>query len=145
MGFTFIEMLIAMTVAAVIMGIALPRMAPAREGAAVRSAKQIVAAYMSSARQAAVRRGGTAAFNASGNEIWVTSTSNGTVTTVEPRLDLKEQHGVTLNSDVTTVQFNARGFANPRLATAKKLRLMRGERVDSICVTLLGMVGTCGL
>ena len=41
-GFTFLELLIAMTVAAVLMGITIPRMVPVRERASVRSAKQAV-------------------------------------------------------------------------------------------------------
>lgn len=144
-GFTFIELIVAMTVAAVIMGIALPRMAPARDSAGVRSAKQLVTAYVGSARQAAVRRGGSSAFNVSGNEVWVTSTKEGVLTIVEPRINLDDQYDVAISGTLSTVAYNARGLANPRLSGAQTLRLTRGDRTDSLCITLLGMVGKCGL
>jgi prepilin-type N-terminal cleavage/methylation domain-containing protein len=142
-GFTFIELLIAMTVAAVLMGITIPRMVPVRERASVRSAKQAVMGHLATARQAAIRRSAPATFHIDGDSVWVTV--SGTTTRIVPAVDVNEQNGVDLESPMDSVTFNPRGFANPRLDEPKILVLTRGHRKDSVCVTVLGMLGQCGL
>ena len=145
LGFTFLELMIAMTVAAIVMAIAIPRSAPARDGAGVRSAKQAAMSYLSIARQTAMRRGGTAQFRNVGGVLSVTSSVEGVTSVVAPPVDVEDQHGVRLTSDVTTITYRARGFASPRLAGSTKMYFSRGGRSDSLCVTILGMVGKCGL
>lgn len=145
MGFSFIELLIAMTVAAAVMAIAIPRSAPGRDRAGVKAAKQAVSSYLSMARQTAIRRGGTAVFTNSSNVIKVTSTVSGTTSTIGPALDVKDQHGVELGGAVTTITYRARGFATPRLDATKTLYLTRGGAKDSLCVTILGITAKCGL
>lgn len=142
-GFTFVELMVALTVAAVIMGIAIPRMSPMRDSAGVRSSKQVLMGYLSTARQAAIRRGQPATFHVSGNRVWVSV--NGGADRLTPEVNLYDQNGVTLTTALTTVTFNPRGLANPRLGTSQVLRLNRGISTDSVCVTILGMLGQCGL
>lgn len=145
MGFSFIELLIAMTVAAAVMAIALPRSAPGRDRAGVKAAKQAVMSYLSMARQTAVRRGGTAVFTNTSNVIKVTSTVDAVTSVIGPNLDISDQHGVELGNAVPSITFKARGFATPRLNESKKLYLTRGSAKDSICITILGMTAKCGL
>ena len=145
LGFTFIELMVAMTVGAILMAIAIPRMAPARDNAAVTSAKQVVASYLSLARQTALRRGGTAVFENTAGVISVTATVDGAADVIGPPVDIADQHGVKLTTTVTSVTFKARGFATPRLDATKKIYFERGEKTDSLCVTILGMIATCGL
>lgn len=143
-GFTMLEMLIVITVAGLLMGIMLPKMGPVRDGSGVSSAKQVVMSYLATARQTAIRRGGTAALKINGNTVVVTSTLAGVTDTIARAVNLSAANDVTLTSDVTQVQYNARGLA--RLPTGSaKMRFTRNTRVDSICVTLLGLVGKCGL
>lgn len=144
-GFTFFELMIAMTVSAIVMAIALPRSAPARDGAGVRSAKQAAMSYLALARQTAMRRGGTAEFKNVSGVLSVTSTVEGVTSVVVPPVDVGDQHGVTLTSGITTITYRPRGFASPRLAQSTKMYFSRGGRSDSLCVTILGMAGKCGL
>lgn len=145
MGFSFIELLIAMTVAAAVMAIAIPRSAPGRDRAGVKAAKQAVISYLSMARQTAIRRGGSAVFTNASNVIKVTSTVDNVTSVVGAPVDVSSQHGVVLGNAVPTITFKARGFATPRLDATKKLYLTRGSAKDSICVTILGMTAKCGL
>jgi Tfp pilus assembly protein FimT len=135
--------MVALTVAAVIMGIAIPKMAPLRDSAGVRSSKQVLMSYLSTARQAAIRRGQPATFHVNGNRVWVSV--NGGADRITPEVNLREQNGVTLTTALATVTFNPRGLANPRLGSSQVLRLNRGISTDSLCVTILGMLGQCGL
>lgn len=145
-GFSFIELMIAMTVAAAIMAIAFPRLTPVRDSAGVRTSKQVIMSYLATARQSAIRRGSSATFHVNGNAVWVTAPdSTGATQTVEPRVDLLQRNGVTLATTLTSVTFNGRGMAAPRLGGADSLTLSRGASTDKVCVTMLGMVGKCGL
>ncbi|MBA3889618.1 MAG: type II secretion system protein [Gemmatimonadaceae bacterium] len=138
-----IELLIVITIIGIVMAMALPKMAPLRAGAGVRSAKQVVHAYLATARQAAVRRGGTAQLVVSGNTVSVTSVVNGVTTQVAAPVNLSEQYGVTVVSDVASIAYTSRGLA--RLAGPGKLSFTRDASKDSVCITILGMVGKCGL
>lgn len=142
-GFTFVELMIALTVSAVVMAIAIPRMTPIRDRAGVRSSKQVLMTYLVTARQAAIRRGEPATFHVDGNRVRVTV--NGGADVVSPEVDLHDQNGVTLSTALTSVTFNARGLANPRLGSSTALRVTRGKNTDSLCVSILGMLGTCGI
>lgn len=143
-GFTMLEMLVVITVAGLLMGIMLPKMGPVRDGAGVSSAKQVVMSYLATARQTAIRRGGTASLKVAGNTLLVTSTLGGVTDTIAPPVDVSGANDVTLTSSVTEIQYNSRGLARLPGGSAK-VRLTRNTRVDSLCVTLLGMVGKCGL
>lgn len=144
-GFTLVELLIALTVTAAIMAIALPKLGPMRDSSGVRTSKQALSAYLTTARQAAIRRGSSATFNMDGSTIWVGAP--GVAQDLEPRVDLAERNGVTveLSAPLTSVSFNARGMADPRLTGPVVVRISRGSSTDSLCITLLGMIGKCGL
>lgn len=61
-GFTLIEMLVVLTVAALIVGLALPRLTGAEEKATLRTAAREVAAALRNTRSLAMTRGQTQAF-----------------------------------------------------------------------------------
>lgn len=142
-GFTLLELMIVIIVGGLLMAIALPKMAPVRDGAGVRSSRQIVQSYLATARQTAMRRGGTAQLVVSGNSVSVTSVVNGVTTVIAPAVDVNERYAVALDSDVSSIQYTSRGLA--RLATPGKIRIARNTSADSVCITILGMVGQCGL
>jgi prepilin-type N-terminal cleavage/methylation domain-containing protein len=142
-GFSFLELMIVIIVAGLMMAIALPKMAPVRDGAGVRSARQVVQAYLATARQTAMRRGGTAQLVVSGNTVSVTSVVGGVTTVVAPPVNVSDQYSTTLTSSAASIQYNSRGLA--RLVSPGKIKLVRNGSADSVCVTILGMVGRCGL
>jgi general secretion pathway protein H len=61
-GFTLIEMLVVLTIAALIVGLALPRLTGAEEKATLRTAAHEVAAALRTTRSLAMTRGQTEAF-----------------------------------------------------------------------------------
>ena len=140
-GFTFVELLIAISVAGILMAIVFPKLAPMRERGAVRSSKQLLESYLATARQTAIRRSAHATFHIEGNVAWV-SVDNGTKL-VEPKADLSSQHGLVVSSPITSVTFNPRGLS--RLNGEQRIHLTRGALSDSVCISLLGTVGRCGL
>lgn len=142
-GFSLLELMIVITVAGLMMAIALPKMAPVRDGAGVRSARQVVQSYLATARQTAMRRGGTAQLIVSGNSVSVASVVNGVTTVVAPPVDVSDQYSTSITSSVASIQYNGRGLA--RLASPAKIKFARNSSSDSVCVTILGMVGRCGL
>lgn len=135
--------MIVIIIAGIMMAIALPKMAPVRDGAGVRSARQVVQAQLATARQTAMRRGGTAQLVVSGNSVSVSSVVDGVTTVVAPPVDIYDRYATTLSSTVSSIQYNSRGLA--RLTTAGKIKFARNGSADSVCITILGMVGQCGL
>lgn len=138
-----IELLIVITVAGLVMAVALPKLAPVRDGAGVRSARQIAQAYLATARQTAMRRGGTAQLLVSGNTLSVTAVVNGVTTVVAPPVDVNDRYATTISSDIASIQYNSRGLT--RLGGPGKIKFIRNASADSVCITILGMVGRCGL
>jgi len=142
-GFTFFELLVVITIAGLLMAIALPKMAPLRDGAGVNAAKQALEGHIALARQTAVRRGGTAQLLVNGDRISVTSTVNAAVDTVGRVIDIGDKFGAVLTTGVTSLQYNSRGFATS--AGVSEFSLSRNSKSATLCVTKLGMVGKCGL
>lgn len=140
---TLIELLITLTLVGLVLAIALPKLEPMRDGAGLRSARQVVQSYLATARQTAMRRGGTARLVVNGNNLSVTSIVDGVTTAVVPPVNVAEQFGASLTSNVSSIEYNSRGFA--RLSAPGTIRFARNGVSDSVCVTLLGMVGRCGL
>jgi len=138
-GVTLLELIVVITIAGILMGLAMPRLAPLRQKSNVRSAKQLLTAYLTTARSIAVQRGDTATFRINGNRVWVTANSD----TISPPADLNSLYGVTLTAGVTTFEYTARGYTRP--AASQILRVVRGTNRDSVCLSSLGMVGRCGL
>jgi prepilin-type N-terminal cleavage/methylation domain-containing protein len=141
-GFSLLEMLVVFALIAILTAIALPKFHQYRDGANLRSARDQVHSYVTMARAAAVRRGVPSEFRASGNSIWITvaNATTGVQEPFAPAVPLDELRGATLSvtTNAETIRFDGRGMAN--LGTSGVLRVTRGPRSDSVCVTPLGMV-----
>lgn len=145
-GFTALEMLMTLVVASLVMATVAPKFQVARESTSVRSAQQEVAAYLSTAKAAAVRRGTNARFHISGNKISVAVQENGTWTPVTGHRDLQSEYKVTLVTGVTNIVFDSRGFAWG-LASNTEITAMRSGKTQKVCVTRAGAIvrGGCTL
>lgn len=147
-GFSFIEMLMVFVILGIILSLGLPRFTDARRSLAVRSARDNVAAYMATARAAAIRRGQPARFVVSGTTIDVeVETANGAFVpltvradgTTASRRDLATDFGVLIESSgATTIEYNPRGFA--QLGGTQRFAVVREEKRDSVCVSGLGVI-----
>ena len=138
----------ALVVAAILMGFAFPKLTPMRETSNLRSAKQLLTTHLTTARQAAIRRGSDVTFTVAGNVIQASTTWNGSAVSVAPSTDMYDQYGATLTArnGVGSITYNSRGFAYPRIAgTGERFVITRGVKSDSICVSPLGMIAKCGL
>lgn len=143
-GFNLIELLFALTLLGILLAFGAPRLATAREHAAVRSARQQVQGYLAAAREAARQRGSAAVFhvNTSASSIWVVGTP--ATDTIAARRSLASEFAVETSSNVSEVRFNSRGFAT-NLAGTGVIRVSRNGFTDSVCVSRLGAVTTrCG-
>lgn len=154
-GFSFIEMLMVFVILGIILTLGLPRFTDARRSMAVRSAKDNIAAYLATARAAAIRRGQPSRFVVDDVSIDVqVETTPGVFTpltmrgdgTSASRRDLGRQFGVSIEpSGATVVEFNPRGFA--QLGGTQRFALVREEKRDSVCISGLGVIMRqgCGL
>ena len=147
-GFSFIEMLMVFVILGIILSLGLPRFTDARRSLAVRSARDNVAAYMATARAAAIRRGQPARFVVDGSTIDVeVETASGAFVpltlradgTTASRRDLGLDFGVIIESSgATTIEYNPRGFA--QLGGTQRFAVVRQEKRDSVCVSGLGVI-----
>ena len=143
-GFTFIEILVVMSMMALIIAIATQPVRNALRGEERRAAKQKVASVLQRARAVAVQRGSTAYFVRSGNVIRVWVDSSRTLVPVGGPIDLYQQHKVTIAATPRdTVEFDPRGFAKG-ITTTERLIVVRDGRPDTVCIKGLGAINTRG-
>jgi Tfp pilus assembly protein FimT len=149
-GVTLLEIMTVLTLAAIMMAMAFPRLSESRRTAQLAAARGQVETYLSVARSIAVRNGGKTQLVRNGNKLTIESdTGTGWVTMVKP-LKLGDAD-VGLNSTTNVIAFDARGLATGLSATGEKfyLKIASGygsNLQDSICVTRLGGVldRSCG-
>ena len=154
-GFTFIEMMMVFAIFGIMLAFGIPRFTDARSAYAVRSARDNVAAYLATARAAAIRRGQAARFIIDGAAIDVQVESTPGVFaplhvrddgTSASRRDLGAQFAVAIEmSGASTVEYNPRGFA--QLGGTQRFIILRADKRDSVCVSGLGVIMRqgCGL
>jgi Tfp pilus assembly protein FimT len=117
------------------------------------AARDELAAAIATARAAAVQKGRTATLFLSGNKMWVTVVTNdaGTTSTVVPLKSFTTLYNVSVAayapSGLTSVTFDGRGFANPRLSATGKFLITGASKKDSLCITTAGqlMPKSCSL
>jgi len=137
-GFTFTEILVVFVVFGVVTSLTFPRLRESTLRSSVSGAKVDVATYLSVARAAAIRRGKTTQFHASGNAIWVTADSNGTQVTIARKFLLDSNSNVVVTASRDPISYDARGFASG-LAGSATWVVTRGGKADSVCITRLGI------
>lgn len=115
LGFTLVELLVSLAVGAVLVGIAMTAMAPARASYAVRSARATMGTLVSRARAEAVERGQPVFFEIApeGDSAWVRSDS-----TVIEIIRFREAMSVDVVSPPVSFCMTARGIAEPACGTA---------------------------
>ncbi|MGH7665233.1 MAG: type II secretion system protein [Gemmatimonadaceae bacterium] len=144
-GFTLVEIVAVMVIGFLMAAVSYPRLVPARESAQMGAAKQQVAAALTTARAAAVRRGGPVALSINGNTIRLVGVAiNGSLITLDGPFPLDSIHGVALSSSASSITFDSRGVAAGVPVAGVKLVLSNASRRDSICVSRAGMVMTRG-
>lgn len=137
-GFTLLEVMMVMVMAALIIAMAVPKFGQLRESGRMKAARTQVISTLSTARAAAIQNGRPARWIRINNQIIVQSTNNaGNYVTFMRPVDFETQYKVTLYSTSNLVNYDARGFATG----ANNFKVyIRGMTLDSICVTNAGAV-----
>jgi prepilin-type N-terminal cleavage/methylation domain-containing protein len=152
-GYTLTEMLIVVSVVGLLTLFSLPKFAKLAERNRLSAARDELATAIATARAAAVQKGRTATLFLSGNKMWVTVVTNdaGTTSTVVPVKSFSTLYNVSVAamepSGLTSVTFDMRGFASPRLSAKGKFLITGASKKDSLCITTAGqlMPKTCSL
>lgn len=146
---TFPELLVVLSLAAILGAIAGPRMVAFRDRSAMRSARLELAAAVEATRSAALQKGRPARLVARGDSVVVTvqvgppggaATGWLTVLTVP---SLRRSYGASLalgDPRDSLLAFDARGLAAPRLDRTARLIVTKGGRRDSVCVSRVGLL-----
>lgn len=147
-GFTLIETVVVLVIASIAMAISLPKFAGMRDRMSVRSAKQQLTSYLSTARAAAVRQSQTSQFHIVSSTIWTTvNQPDGTNINVSKSVPLNTARGVTVtlggSSPNDLITFDSRGMSST--GSSRVYVLTRNSTKDSVCVSRLGLIArTCG-
>ena len=141
-AYTLTEMLIVVVMVGALTLFAIPKFAVLVDRNKLSAAREEITAAIATARSSAIQKGRTATLRISNNQMWVTvGNANGIGTmTVVPTKSLSSMYNVSLTASDTTIVYDIRGFANPRLATTGKFVLVKGSRRDSVCITTTGQI-----
>lgn len=152
-GYTLTEMVIVVSVVGMLTLFALPRFSGLVERNQLTAAREELTAAIATARAAAIQKGRTATLFLSGNQMWVTAATDGagSTMTVVPVKSFTSLYNVSVAASspagLTSVTFDMRGFASPRLSAVGKFLITGASRRDSICLTTAGQImpRTCSL
>jgi prepilin-type N-terminal cleavage/methylation domain-containing protein len=141
-GFTMLELLVVLSVAAVLVAITGKGLASAFAGNSRSSAVRVVGTTLFQARAIAIQRSRQSWLVRNGNTIQILGDSSGTKVQLGTIVDLNQRYGVTLSSVSTptgrdTVSFDPRGLITGT-TTAYKIIITKGTNADTVCVTGLG-------
>ena len=144
-GFTVIEMLLVVGTLAVIFLISAPRLSAIRATTQLRAARQQLTAVFAAARVAALQKGKPSTVVLAGNSATVTVLSglNFAAVPVLGPIRLDSALGVSMTAvagSPTTIRWSARGLLTPVPAQTLMYQLRVGSRVDTVCVSTVGLI-----
>ena len=144
-GFTMIEAIMVVVISGIIFAIAGPRVTEANERAALRASRQVLQSAFAAARAAAIQKGQVATLTLTGTTATVTVLSglNSEEVRVLGPLSFDESLGTTvtpLGGAPSTVTYDVRGMASPRLDMITRYEISRPTYKDTVCVTETGFL-----
>lgn len=145
LGFTMIEVLLVVGVAAIMFAMVVPRMTTIKNSASMRAARQELSAAFAAARAAALQKGKTSTLTIDGSSARVTVLSglNGAVVSVFGPIMLDTEFGVALtplSSAPVSINFDARGQLTPTPASVLKYKLSMASSSDTLCISPAGII-----
>jgi len=145
LGFTMIEVLLVVGVAAIMFAMVVPRMTTIKTSTSLRAARQELTAAFAAARAAALQKGKTSTLTIDGSSarVSVQSGLNGTVVSVFGPIKLDTEFGVDLTAlagSPVTLNFDARGMLTPTPASNLKYKLSMASSSDTLCISPAGII-----
>lgn len=140
-GFTLVEILIVIAIMSIVLGMSLPKMGNMNDRNQMRSAKDGIAAKMSTVRAQAIATGRTSTMYLAGDSIRYTLGTGTAEVAKGTVLNLYRQFGVKVTSSAITIAFDGRGMTT---GTAQKVKFTRGALTDSICISTIGLINRHG-
>jgi type II secretion system protein H len=137
-GFTFVEVLMVLSVVAILMAIAYPKLTIMRARSNVASAKQRVASTITVARQAAISRGVPVKFVLDGNTVAAVAQPYGAADSIQRAFDVEAAYGATLGGDEFELTFDPRGLASG--FDNATITVSYSSKMDTLCVQKLGQI-----
>ncbi len=134
-GFSLLEIVVGIAIAGLILGMAVPRLAALRNGAAVRAAVGELGAIFSLARHEAIARRAPVAVVLHASPASVEVRSNGQRILARP---LAAVYGVTLETNRDSAVYDPRGLGYG--VSNLTVTVHRGEIVDTLTMSRLGRV-----
>ncbi len=145
-GFTLIEMLIVVSLTALLAMMTAPRFTTLMQRSSLRSSRQTIESMIATARAGAIQKGRNATFWVNGQQMGVRAVIDdaGTTTNLIAPIRLDSIHkGMKLTlggSADTAIVFSSRGYASPRLGGTVIYRLTMGSKSDSTCISTIGHI-----
>lgn len=145
LGFTMIETLLVMGVAAILFALAVPQIARIKTSTTLRAGHQQLSAAFSAARSASLQKGKTSTLTLDGStaRVSVMSGLNATSVNVFGPVRLDGDLGITLTPIAgapTSLQFDARGMLSPTPASVLKYQLSTSAGADTLCISPAGVI-----
>lgn len=141
-GYSLAEVLIAISIIAILTAISVPRFAKAKNQAQLTGAMTRFTRAVMAARQSAIQRGKNAYFKQSGNKFWVLVDTTGTLSdsvVITPPYDLAVEYGVSVTSPSNvSIRYDPRGVATQTTKQVFAFKHTVSGTVDSLCVSRLG-------
>lgn len=135
-GFSLVEMLIAITVAGLMLAIAMPRIRETLVSRDVKSARAVLANMYARARVNALQTRKSSTIHFSGTKVWVTAPLDVGLDTVGAVVDLTTMYGVTINASVGTITVLPTGLSN--MAALATIKVSRSGKADSVMISGYG-------
>lgn len=135
-GFSLVEMLIALSVAGLMMALALPRLRDGLVTRDIKSARAAVANMFARARVNALQTRKTTTVNFSGTSVWVTMPLGAGLDTVGALVNLTNAYGVDVTASAPTISLLPTGLAN--MAMPVTVRVTRSGKSDSVTISGYG-------
>ena len=143
-GYTLTEMLIVVSIVGLLTLFAVPKFSGLVERNKLTAAREELSSAIATARAAAIQKGRTATLFLSGNQMWVTvvTSSAGATTTIVPVKSFSLYNVSVAPTDpaITSVTFDLRGYATPRLSATGIFRITGTSKKDSVCITTAGQI-----
>ena len=145
LGFTLIEVLLVVGVAAIMFAMVVPRMTTIQTSTSLRAGRQELTAAFAAARAAALQKGKTSTLTIDGSSarVSVQSGLNGNVVSVFGPIKLDTEFGITLTplvSSPLTLNFDARGMLTPTPVANLKYKLSIASSSDTLCISPAGII-----